>query len=366
VTTHGASALETSPGPDGPQAAVRVGVTRDLMGPDGGPKFDVGLNLLATDGRIQWTFLDGDEEEVAPGDVVDLDALLVFGPAVSAHTLEGGDRLALVARIGVGFDAVDLGACSRLGVLVTNTPDGVRMPMAHSTMAYVLALAHRLVIKDRIARGPDWDERWDHVGTGLTGRPIGLVGLGNIGSAVARLAVAFGMRVLAYDPHVDAAQAEAMGAELVPLDAVLSESDFICMLCPLTPETQHLINAERLRLVRPSAFMINVSRGPVVDQEAITDALVEGRLAGAALDVFEEEPLSAEHRLAALPNVILGPHAIGHTDELFRSCGLSACRSVLDLVAGRIPEHVVNTDVLADPGVLRRHRWVALADRHAG
>jgi D-3-phosphoglycerate dehydrogenase len=355
VTTHDASILGTASTPDGSRGTFRVGVTRDLIGADGQPKFDVGLDLLSGDDRVEWAFLDGDELEVPPESVADLDALLVFGPSVTAQTLEGSDRLALVARIGVGYDSVDVEACTRNGVLLTNTPDGVRMPMAHSTMAYVLALAHRLLIKDRIVRDGGWEDRWDHVGLGLTGRRLGLVGLGNIGAAVAVLAGAFGMRVLAHDPHVTAAAAAEVSAELVGLEEILTESDFICLLCPLTPETHHLIDAERLRAIPGSTYLINVSRGPVVDQEALADALVEGRLAGAALDVFEQEPLPAGHRLLGLPNVILGPHAIGHTDELFRGCGISACRSVLDLVAGRVPEHVVNTEVLTG-AALRRHR----------
>jgi D-3-phosphoglycerate dehydrogenase len=336
----------TAPGDGNGRAATatvfRVGVTRDLLAPDGGPKFDIGLDLLESDSRVQWEFIEDGAAEVSPASVAGLDALLVFGPRVTARTLQGADRLALVARIGVGYDNVDLEACARHGVMVTNTPDGVRLPMAHATMTYVLALSHRLFVKDRIVREGDWDVRWDHIGIGLPGKILGIVGLGNIGGAVAELAGAFGMSVLAYDPMVDPAAAAAVGARLGSLDEVMAGSDFICVLCPLTDETHHLIGRDELRVIRPSAFFINAARGPVVEHEAIVAALSEGWFAGAALDVFEQEPLPADDRLTGLPNVILSPHAIGHTDELFRGCGRSACQSALDVAAGVRPQHVVS------------------------
>lgn len=323
-------------------SVFRVGVTRDLIGPDGDPKFDIGLDLLADDPRVAWEFLEDEDAEVSPASIAGLDALLLFAPRVTARTLEGADRLALVARIGVGYDTVDLEACSRKGVLVTNTPDGVRLPMAHATMTYVLALAHRLIVKDRIVRDGDWEVRWQHVGTGLPGKVLGIVGLGNIGTAVAELATAFGMSILAYDPKVDRTAAAALGVELGSLEDVMSTSDFICVLCPLTDETYHLIDVEQLRLIQASAFFINASRGPVVVHEALVTALAERWFAGAAIDVFEQEPLPADDRLATLDNVLLSPHAIGHTDELFRGCGRSACQSVLDVARGARPQHVVS------------------------
>jgi D-3-phosphoglycerate dehydrogenase len=149
------------------------------------------------------------------------------------------------------------------------------------------------------------------------------------------------MSVIAYDPMVEPAAAAAVGARLASLDEVMAGSDFICVLCPLTDETHHLIGRDELRAIRPSAFFINAARGPVVEHEAIVTALTEGWFAGAALDVFEQEPLPADDRLTRLSNVILSPHAIGHTDELFRGCGRSACQSALDVASGVRPQHVV-------------------------
>jgi D-3-phosphoglycerate dehydrogenase len=275
--------------------------------------------------------------------------LLVLAPHVSARTLEGADRLAIVARFGVGYDSVDVDACTRHGVLVTITPDGVRRPVATAAITYVLALAQKLLIKDRLTRTGRWDEKIDHMGVGVTGRTLGLIGLGNIGRETLRLAQPFGMRHLAHDPYATPESAAAIGAELVDLDTLLREADFVCVTCALTPETYHLVNAERLARMKPTAYLINVARGPIVDQRALYAALREGRIAGAGLDVFEEEPVDPNEPILALGNVIVTPHGICWTDECFLGNGRSACQSILDVAAGRVPRHVVNRAALESP-----------------
>ena len=300
--------------------------------------------------------------ELRAEQILGYDALLVLSARVTAATLEGADRLAIVARLGVGYDAVDVEACTRHGVLLTVTPDGVRRPVASGALAFVLALGHRLVARDRLARAGRWDTRHADVGTGLTGRTLGVVGLGNIGRELVRLSAPFGMRHVAYDPHA----AERRGApgdlppvEMVELETLLREADFVCLTCPLTAETHHLINGPRLALMKPTAYLVNVARGPIVDQRALTAALGAARIAGAALDVFEDEPLGPGDPLLAMENVILAPHSICWTDECVRGILRSACASIGDVAAGRVPEHVVNRDVLAQPRlreILRRNR----------
>jgi phosphoglycerate dehydrogenase-like enzyme len=322
----------------------RVGVTRDIHREDGSPIHD--LALLDAAPEIEWEFLrDGDEIEDADG----YDALIVFSPKVTRATVAEAGHLVLIARLGVGYDRVDVDACTEHGVLLTITPDGVRAPMASGAMAFVLALAHRLIEKDRSVREGVW-ERFAHVGSGLEGRILGVVGLGNLGHAIARLATPFGLRVLAADPYVDAAD----GAELVDLETLLREADFVVVVCPLTDETRHLLDAERLALMKRSAFLINIARGPIVDQVALAEALRAGRLAGAALDVFEEEPLAPDDPLLSLDNLLLAPHAIGLTEEIFRGCGQSASRAVLDVAAGRVPRYLVNAEALEHPRVAGR------------
>jgi D-3-phosphoglycerate dehydrogenase len=254
--------------------------------------------------------------------------------------------LKVVARFGVGYDGVDVAACTAAGVLVTITPDGVRRPVAVAALTFVLALAHKLLVKDRLTRAGRWAEKLNHIGVGLTGRTLGIVGFGNIGRELAGLAKPFGLRVVAADPW---ANPETAGVPLVPLEHLLREADFVCVCCALTDDTRHLLNAERLALMKPTAYLVNVARGPVVDQAALTLALRENRIAGAGLDVFDPEPVSPDDPLLALDNAILTPHAVCWTDECFAAIGRSAVQSLLDVAGGRVPRHVVNREALPHP-----------------
>lgn len=334
------------------QRTFAVGVTRDFLRPDGTMGFgDIGLGMLETAPDLHWEFLAEDTRELTADQIRDYDALLVLSPRVSARTLAGAGRLAVVARFGVGYDSVDLEACTRDGVLVTITPDGVRRPVATSAITFLLALSHRLLEKDRLTRAGRWADKIDTMGTGLTGRTLGLIGLGNIGREIFTLARPFEMRHLAFDPYASSESARAAGAELVDLETLLRSADFVGVCCALTPETRHLMNAARLAFMKPTAYLINVARGPIIDQAALTEALLARRIAGAALDVFEAEPIDPSDPLLALDNVIVTPHAICWTDECFRLNGRSACQSILDAAAGRIPRFVVN------PAALAHRRW---------
>lgn len=336
----------------------RVGVTRDFLKPDGTIGFgDIGLDLLDAAPGVEWEFLAEDTRELTADQVRGYDALLVLAPRVTAATLAGADRLSIVARFGVGYDNVDVPACTAAGVLLSITPDGVRRPVAASVMAFVLALSHKLLIKDRLTRAGRWTEKLDHMGMGLTGRTLGVVGLGNIGREVFALARPFGMRHAAADPLASVADAAATGVELLPLHDLLRASDFVCICCALTPETHHLIDARRLSLMKPTSYLINVARGPIVDQVALTEALRAGRLQGAGLDVFETEPIPPDDPLLALENVILAPHAVCWTDECFRGNGRSACASILEVAAGRVSPQAVNREAADHPRlreILRR------------
>ena len=326
--------------------AFHVGLTRDFLQPDGTLGFgDIGLNLLEGTG-IVWDFLPERTDELRADQVRDYDALLVLGPRVTAATLAGAERLLLVARFGVGYDNVDVAACTRHGVALTITPDGVRRPVAVSAMTLLLALSHKLLIKDRLTRAGHWHQKLAHMGMGLTGRTLGVIGLGNIGRELCRLAQPFGLRCLGFDPYVKTSDVIECHVERVELDLLLAQADFVCVCCALTPETRHLINAGRLALMKPTAYLINVARGPVVDQRALTEALVARRIQGAGLDVFETEPVDPNDPILKLDNVIVAPHALCWTDELFQGNGRSACQSIRDTAAGRVPHYVVNRDVL--------------------
>jgi phosphoglycerate dehydrogenase-like enzyme len=326
---------------------LRVGVTRDFLKPDGSLGFgDIGLAKLESQPGITWEFLADNHAEL-PAQVADqYDALLVLAPRVTRQTVAGSRRLAVVARFGVGYDTVDVPACTENGVLLTITPGGVRRPMATSALAFLLALSHKMLIKDRLTRAGRWADRLDHNGVGLTGKTLGVIGLGNIGREVFRLAQPLEMRHVGHDPFVSPETAAAAGIEWLPLDEMLKTADFVVVTCALTPETRHLLNAARLALLQPTAFLISIARGPIVDQAALTRVLQEGRIAGAALDVFEQEPIDPHDPILKLDNVIVAPHAICWTDEMFLGNGREACQSILDFAAGRVPHYVVNRDLL--------------------
>jgi phosphoglycerate dehydrogenase-like enzyme len=327
----------------------RVGVTRDFLRPDGTSGFgDIGLDQLDSAG-IAWDFLPGTGAEIPAQTARNYDGLLVLAPKVAAPTPEGVGRLQIVARFGVGYDNVDVLACTRAGVLLTITPDGVRRPVAVAALTLVLALTHRLLVKDRLIRAGRWAEKLDYNGQGVTGRTLGLIGLGNIGRELAGLAQPLGMKVLAHDPWADATAAASLGVPLLPLDDLLRRADYVCICCALTHETHRLINADRLALMKPTAYFINVARGPIVDQAALTECLQERRIAGAGLDVFEQEPIDPSDPLLVLDNLILTPHALCWTDECFRLNGRSAIGSLIDVARGQVPRHVVNRDALAHP-----------------
>ena len=328
----------------------RVGLTRDILAPDGTIGFgDIGLSLLDDAAGVEWEILAENRSPLRRDQVQDYDALLVLGPSITTDTLEGVDRLTILARFGVGYDTVDVNACTQNGVLLTITPDGVRRPVAAAVITFILALSQKLLIKDQLTRDGRWGEKLDYMGMGITGRTLGLVGLGNIGREVFKLAQPFEMRHLAYDPYATPEQANAAGVELVDLETLLRTSDFVSICCALTPETHHLINAERLALMKETAYLINAARGPIVDQAALTVALGERRIQGAALDVFEQEPVDPNDPILMLDNVIVTPRGICWTDECFLGNGRSACASILAVAAGRIPNNIVNRDALDNP-----------------
>jgi D-3-phosphoglycerate dehydrogenase len=335
--------------------SFRVGVTRDFLNPDGTLGYgDIGLGLLDRAAAVDWEFLPEDVTELRSDQIQAYDALLVLAPRVTAATVNAAGRLAIIARFGVGYDSVDVDACTRNGILVTITPDGVRRPLAVAAMTFILSLGHKLLIKDHLTRTGRWTDKLNHMGIGMTGRTLGVVGLGNIGRELATLAAPFGLRLLGFDPYVDAEYAATAGVQLVDLDTLLRSSDFVCITCALTPETYHLVDERRLALMKPTAYLINIARGPIVDEQALIATLQARSIQGAGLDVFEQEPIDPSNPLLSLDNVVVTPHAIGWTDECFFGMGRSACESILDVAAGRVPRHIVNRAALDHPAWRRR------------
>jgi phosphoglycerate dehydrogenase-like enzyme len=337
----------------------RVAIDGDFVKPDGSPAYpDFDLAPLNADPRVEVVHVPL-EPTIAPKTLEGFDALILLARRFAAGSVPADGRLSIIARFGVGYDTVDVPTCTNAGIALTITPDGVRRPVAVAVMALMLALTGKLMVKDRLTReaAAGYARRSEFMGVGLVGRTLGVIGVGNIGSEVFRLAKPFDMRFIAHDPYADPAHIRGLGATPVDLDTVFREADVISVNCLLNAETHHLVNATRLALMKPTAYLINTARGPVVDQKALVAVLQAGRIAGAGLDVQEQEPPDADDPLLKLENVILAPHALCWTDQCFAGIGASAVRSVLDVADGFVPRGLVNRDVL------RHARWQGRAAR---
>jgi phosphoglycerate dehydrogenase-like enzyme len=336
--------------------SFRVAVTRDVLNPAGELFFDdLGFDLLDLCPSIDWEILPEPGPELPPRVTADYDAVLMFGSRLTVATLAGGDRLSLVARAGVGHELIDVEACTAAGIAVTITPEAVRRSTALGALTLLLASVNRLLPRSRMAAAGRWADRSTVRGMGLTGRTLGILGYGNIGRELSRLARPLETRQLAYTRTPPAAPGPD-DPEFVSLARVLSESDVICLCLPLTSDTARIIDAAALELVKPHAHLVNIGRGELIDEAALVSALGEGRLAAAALDVLADEPPRGDNPLLSMEGVIVTPHCIAHSDELLRGCGHLACGAAVDLAAGRVPGHLVDPAVLEDPRFRRRLR----------
>lgn len=270
------------------------------------------------------------------------DALIVRSRTkVTADILEAGDRLKVVGRAGVGVDNIDVDAARRRGIRVLNAQSGNVISAAEHTLALMLALVRHIPQADASLRRGEW-ERSRFRGIELHGKTLGLLGAGRIGSEVARRAAAFGMQVVVYDPYLSVERAREVGAELTTLADLLERADLITVHVPLTDETRGLIGAEAIAAMKPTAYLINAARGGVVDEMALAAALESGKLAGAALDVFEEEPVRADHPLLSFENVVAVPHLGAATKEAQASSGLEICKAVRDALIASDTRSAVN------------------------
>jgi phosphoglycerate dehydrogenase-like enzyme len=329
-------------------APYRVALSGDFRKADGSPTFpDFDVQPLIDAKNVEVAYLEN-SNPIRPEQIADFDALILLTPRFGKESIHPDGRLSAVARFGVGYDNVDVPACTEAGIALVITPDGVRRPVAVSIIAFMLALTGKLLTKDKLTReGPDgFNRRAQHMGVGLVGRTLGALGIGNIGAELFRMAKPFDMRFIAHDPFADKNVAKELGIELVSLEDAFRRADVLSVNCPLTPETHHLVNAERLALMKPTAYLINTARGPIVDQKALTNALQEKRIAGAGLDVFEAEPVPADDPILKLDNVIVAPHALCWTDQCFAGNGAADVKAVLDLMQGQVPRGVVNRAVV--------------------
>ncbi len=302
--------------------------------------------LLTPLPHVTWDFFPMRGKEIYPDEIVGYDALLTLLARVTPESLAGNEHLAVIARWGVGYDMIDVPACTEANVLLAITTDAVRKPVAEAIVTFFLALAKKLNAKDQLVRSGRWDLKAQTSGLGMSGKTVGSVGSGNIGGEMFRLLGPFDLgRRLVYDPYLSQERADAMNVELVDLETIFRESDFVAINCPHTAETEGMIGAALFALMKPTAYFVNTARGPIVRQADLTAALQAGQLAGAGLDVFEEEPLPTDHPLIDMENVILSPHALAWTDDLYRDNGVGALENILNVFQGNLPKYMVNRGV---------------------
>lgn len=293
----------------------------------------------------------------------DYDALAVRSATkVTASLLERAPRLRVIGRAGVGVDNVDLEAATRRGVVVMNTPGGSSTTVAELALAMILALSRHLAAATASVKAGKWEKK-KFQGHELAGKTLGIVGVGNIGSVLVQRALALKMRVLAYDPFLSPDAAAKLGTTLVDLDGIWREADVVSLHVPLTEGTRHLVDAATLAKMKPGALLVNCARGGIVDERALADALASGRLGGAGLDVFEQEPPSADHPLFGLPNVVVTPHIGASTEEAQAAVAIAIAEQLAAYLNVGEVKNAVNVPGL--PGELREQLgpWLPMAEQ---
>lgn len=285
------------------------------------------------------------------------------GTQVTAAVIDAaGSNLQVVGRAGVGTDNIDIDAATRRGIIVVNAPTANTIAAAEQAIALMLALARQVPQAGDSMRHGRWDRK-KFVGVEVRNKVLGIIGLGRIGSEVAKRAQGLEMKIIAYDPYVSADHAARYDVQFMDLPSLLQQADFITLHTPITPDTQNLINAETLALMKPTARLINCARGGLIDEEALLGALDAGQIAGAALDVFSQEPPPADHPLLRHPRVIVTPHLGGSTEEAQAGVALDIAQQVIAVLEGRLPQHAVNAPIVPGETLETLAPYVDLAER---
>ena len=331
----------------------KVGLSKDLDNGAGG--FSWGEIAIDTLAPLSWEFLKPAGVNFTPDLIAGFHGVAFAGPGINADSFSAPEDSPLViSRFGVGYDNIDLAACTKAGTALTITPDGSKKPVATAALMMVLSTMHRLVAKDALARAYGWDKRIGGLGQGLNGKTVATIGLGNIATEFFRLLAPFDCTRISFDPWKKQDEADQHNVTVVDLDTVMQSADVVVVMAVLTPDTKHMINARNLAMMKPNAILINISRGPIIDEQALIEVLASGKIAGAGLDVFESEPPAKDNPLFTMENVIVTPHNIAWTDELAYGMGRCAFASITAISKGQIPEYVVNKDVLETPQFLKK------------
>lgn len=283
------------------------------------------------------------------------DGLVVLTTTINAASLKGVERLAIVARWGVGYDRIEVPALTEADIVLSITPNGVRVPVAEAILTFAFALSKNVFRMDRMTRAGKWRNEMAGLNADLRGSVLGSVGCGNIARTLFSMARPLGFRKLvACDPFVKQEQVKELGVELVDMDTVFRESDFVTVNTFLDDSTRNLVGERHFRLMKPTAYFINTARGGIVEHAGLVKALKEKWIAGAGIDVFPTEPPPKNDPLFELDNVIVAPHALAWTKNIMHDNGVEACGHVLKIASGEIPASVVNREVLERPGFRRK------------
>lgn len=288
----------------------------------------------------------GDEETLARL-ASDVDGIMTCFASVTPTVVRASSQLKVIARYGIGVDNIAVDVATDRDVVVTNVPDYCVEEVAEHALALLLACARRLALYDRRVRGGEWNSKVGMPLYRVNGKTLGLVGFGQIGRRVAAKAQALGLRVLAYSPHLTAADAQKAGSRAVSLAELVAESDFVSLHLPLTPQTAEMFDSERFDRMKPGAIFLNTSRGGLVESAALAEALETGQLAAAGIDVLPQEPPDPGEALLKQENLIVTPHVAFYSEESLAELQTRTARSVARVLQGRMPESVVNPEVLA-------------------
>jgi len=304
--------------------------------------------------RVEYRLHQAKSEEDVIAVARDADAIILQYAPITGRVLDGLPRCRIAVRYGVGVDTVDLAAATQRGVMVANVPDYCIEEVSDHAIAMLLSLWRGVTTYDRAIRNGTWSTTERQPMPRLAGKVLGVIGVGRIGAQAARKAAGVGMRVIGYDPYLSSLPA---GIQKVTLDELLQQADAVSLHMPLTAESRHLINEAALRKMKPSALLVNTARGGIVDTAALIRALREGWIAGAALDVLEQEPVPRDSPLLSLPNVIVNPHASWYSDESVPELKRKTAEIAVAVLRGQRPASVVNPDVFASP-VLRARQAI--------
>jgi D-3-phosphoglycerate dehydrogenase len=279
--------------------------------------------------------------------VTDADGIIVQWTNISREVIQALQKCKVISRYGIGVDMIDLACAGEFGIPVCNTPDYCIDEVSTHTLTFVLMLNRNIIAQDQHVRAGKWGSPNPVPPSRLSTQTLGVIGMGNIGRVVVQKAKPFGLKVLVYDPYLSAEKAAESGAEKVELNELLRRSDYVSIHCPLTEETRHLISTAQLKLMKPTAYLINMARGPIVDQAALYQALVDKTIAGAALDVFEKEPPPADEPILKLDNVIFTPHLSSWSAESFVQLRQDVVKNIVEVFQGKQPRSIVNRKFLA-------------------